>query len=137
MLGILGGNGLVLQAVEEEGGAADAQDVRAVVEGLLCDQLAEVPHEFLCQGLHAHEGTDQDEGSWLGLLEKLEGDPCPDGPAHDDDVLLLEAELGGGECVDEVCVIDDGLGAGLALVDAVAGVLHGEDVDLRGGKGTW
>ena len=77
------------------------------------------------------------KGSWLGLLEKLEGDPCPDGPAHDDDVLLLEAELGGGECVDEVCVIDDGLGAGLALVDAVAGVLHGEDVDLRGGKGTW
>ena len=137
MLGVLGGNSLILQAVEEEGRTAHAQDVRAVVERLLGDQLPQVPRELLCQRLNTHEGTDQHQGPGLGLLEKLEGDPGTYGPAHDDDVLLLEAHFGGGKRVDKMSVLDDGLRAGFALVDAVAGVLHGEDVDLRGGKGTW
>lgn len=123
--------------MEEEGGTGDCLDVHLVIIALLRQQLPQEAHELSGQRLDAGEGTDEHEGARVGLPHQLQRHPRPDRPPHHDHVLLLEAQPGHDVVVDVGAVVLDGFGGGGALVEAVAAVLHGEDVDLGGAGSTW
>lgn len=135
--GVVHGNGFVFEPVEEECRATHGHDISAVIISLLCEKLSEEACELSGEGLHAGEGTDEDQSSGFDLLHELEGDSGTDGPADDDDVFLFEAELVGEELVDGVAVLFDGLGVYFSGVYAISRIFHSEDITLDRCSSTW
>ena len=128
--GVLRRDDVVLAAVEEEGGTGDRLDVHLVIVSLLRQPSTEYTHPLPRQRFDARKWTDQHHCARRCLVHQLEGDPGADGPTHDDDVLLFEAHPIDDMIIDVCGILFYGLAGRAAFVYAVAGVLHGYDIDL-------
>lgn len=111
--------------MEEEGGTGDCLDAHLVIIALLRQPVSKKARNLASQRLYAGEGTDQHQRTRIRLLHQLESHSCADGPAHNYDVLLLEAQSIDDVVVDIQAVLLDGFAGGTSLVNAITAILHG------------
>lgn len=116
-------NQRVFIPVDDQNRTADLLAVLLVVEGFLQDGAGAVAVQILRYLFQRNEGTQQNGAKDRELLREGEGDCASDGPAEDDE--LPSCELVGEEELEQPGGVGfDVVGSGLALVNAVAAVLH-------------